>query len=186
MTTATLTSNSIEDARLKVGLTKPQMLRLLTDNPDHVAFQFKEADKVFGYSDKDISAKLEGRADGKSSLVTRAVQISDLYDEWVDEVLARLRAAADVSEDGFLRTRDVARILGISDFHLSQVRIRGQVEGVASGTRRYLYTYDQVAELVKANSEALTSEMRKSRGPIANGFLAWLSDRPVEALSTTV
>jgi hypothetical protein len=176
--------NTIETVRTKVGLTKPQMMRLLEDNPDNVALKPAQAVKIFTLADDEIATRLERRVAGTpSSLVKRAIDIGDMYDEWVELVLTRLRSAADASRVGLLRTRDGARILGISDWHLSQVRIRGQVEGEAAGIRRFLYTFEAVEELVKANSEALGPDSTRYRGPITNGFLAWVNESSREELA---
>lgn len=150
--------NTIERIRLKVGLTKPQMLRVIESKAGRITLFTAREDSI------------------DPAFITRAVEIEEKYDVWVESVLTRLRYAASSSPDGYLRTRDVARILGISDFHLSQIRIRGNVEATPDKPRRYLYTYEAVADLVRSNSETLTSEDRKSRGPLTNGFLAWAFD----------
>lgn len=150
--------NTIERVRLKVGLTKPQMLRVIEAKAGRIT--------LFSTREETIDP----------AFLLKARQVEEKYDRWVEQVLHKLRYAADATPDGLLRTRDVARILGISDFHLSQIRIRGNVEATADKPRRFLYTYDAVADLVRSNSEVLTSEDRKSRGPLTNGFLAWAAD----------
>jgi hypothetical protein len=158
--------NTIERVRIKVGLTKPQILRVLESKPGRVTMFTAKDDSIDPF------------------FLVRARELEVRYECWRQMVTARLEAAARSSRDGYLRTREVARILGISDFHLSQMRIRGQVDAIQEGARRYKYTIEQVIALVQSNSEVLGTEIRKNRGPLTNGFLAWSQDNPVELRAT--
>jgi hypothetical protein len=158
--------NTIERVRIKVGLTKPQILHVLESKPGRVTLftaRDEAIDPIFLY---------------------RVSELERQYDLWREEVKDKLKAAAYSSRDGYLRTREVARILGISDFHLSQMRIRGQVDAVQEGTRRFKYTLAQILDLVDSNSTVLGTEVRKNRGPLTNGFLAWRAENPVELRAT--
>lgn len=154
--------NTIERVRIKVGLTKPQILRVLESKPGRVT--------MFTSKDENIDPVF----------LMRARDLEARYEVWRDEVIGKLQSAADASTDGYLRTREIARILGVSDFHLSQMRIRGQVDAVQEGTRRFKYTIDQVIALVFSNSSVLGTEVRKNRGPLTNGFLAWRRENSAE------
>lgn len=169
--------STIERVRVKVGLTKPQMMRLLDRNPDNVMLKPTQALSIFAMSDDELLEKVERRTTGTpSSLIRRALEVEEMYDRWYAEVMSRLEAIASGSPDGFLRTRDVARVLGISDFHLSQLRIRGTVEATQESQRRYVYTLDGVKDLVRNNSKTITSNSKKTRGPLTNAFLSWINE----------
>lgn len=169
--------NTIEAIRLKVGLTKPQMMRLLEINPESVMLKPAQTLTLFTMSDDEIVTRAERRVPGTpSSLIKRAREIESLYDVWKEILISRLEAIAAGSPNGLLRTRDVARVLGISDFHLSQLRIRGQVGAMQESHRRYVYTLKDVLELVEANSNTVTSTSHKTRGPLTNAFLSWMSE----------
>lgn len=172
--------NDIERVRIKVGLTKPQMMELLKENADGVILKPAQALSIFTLSEKELVEKVERRAAGTpSSLIRRALEIEEYYDAWYSEVMERLEALAERSE-GILRTRDTARILGISDFHLSQLRHRGTVDAVQESQRRWVYTLPAIKEFVENNSKAISSETRKTRGPLTNAFLSWMEERMAE------
>jgi hypothetical protein len=168
--------NTLERIRTKVGLTRPQMMRLLEDNPDSVILKPTQALSLFSMTDEEIVEKVERRVLGTpSSLIRRAQEIEEKYDQWIEEITSRLESLAAAS-DGRLRTRDVARILGISDFHLSQLRIRGVVEATQESSRRFVYTLEEVLALVESNSTTVTPESRKTRGPLTNAFISWAAE----------
>lgn len=176
--------NSIERVRIKVGLTKPQMVKLLETNPDNIEIRASQASNLLSWSDEDISLKIEGRigvsAGTPSSLIARAKEIEEKYDRWVEEVMERLEVIEQASPDGLLRTRDIARVLGISDFHLSQLRIRGVVKAQRESRRRFVYRLKDIQDLVRNNSKTVSSDSRKTRGPLTNAFLSWAAEEDIE------
>lgn len=169
--------NTIERIRIKVGLTKPQMMRLLEDNPDNVILRQAQTLSLFSLSDDEVVTRAERRQPGTpSSLIQRAQEIEEAYDVWVIEIIARLESLAETSPNSILRTRDISRILGISDFHLSQLRIRGQVKASQESSRRFVYNLSDILDLVKRNSRTVSRTSRKTRGPLTNAFLSWMEE----------
>lgn len=170
--------NTIEAIRLKVGLTKPQMMRLLESNPGNVELKPAQALTLFTMQDEDIATRAERRSPGsESSLIIKAKVVESLYDIWLVEVKSRLESINTYSQGGLLRTRDVARVLGISDFHLSQLRIRGQIKAHRESNRRYGYKLKDILDFVDRNSKTVTSTSHKTRGPLTNAFLSWMSEQ---------
>lgn len=146
--------NTVERIRIKLGFTKPQMLRVMGLSPEHNSLFSMPEDRL------------------ASVYVDRAKSLEKTYELWRDRLLRAVdEAEATHGAVRLLTAFEACQFLNISEFHLSQLRARGEVGAVEVKPRAYRYTYSDVRNLIKSNSRVISPSTRKQRGPLANAFL---------------
>lgn len=143
--------NAIERIRVRTGLTKPQFLDLLGAKRGRVT--------LFTAPDAEIDA----------TFLNKATEINSVFEDWYSRVDRGIREIGDA----VVTPQVAANILGISEFHLVQLRVRSMVDAIQVTPRRWGYNQAGLRELLERNSNwAGVTELQK-RGPLANSFLSW-------------
>lgn len=149
--------NTIERIRIRLGLTVPQMLEALESKPGRYT--------LFTAEDDDIDGPF----------LSRARMLEEAYEEWAKDSLKRITDLERREPGRKLTALDMSRFFGISEFHLAQLRVRGQVKAKLDPPNRYVYSYAGARELLTLNSTHLLAGSRRTRGPLAKAFLTWLA-----------
>lgn len=146
-------TNTVEKARIEMGFTKPQMLKVMGLPPEH--------NSIFAMPEPRLAMPYKDRAN----------ELAAAYREWRDDLYAAVKADEQLRGRRMLSAMEVARLINISEFHLSQLRLRQEVGATEIKPRRYVYSHDNVRALIKSNSLVISPETRKQRGPLANAFM---------------
>lgn len=104
--------------------------------------------------------------------------ITTLYQTWVlklrKDIKAELsRAHYDIEGKPYLSAVQVARVLGIGEFHVCNLLHRGRLEGTRNG-RRVGYAYRDVASLAERDY----AKEGFKRSPLGRSFLDWALSQP--------
>lgn len=139
--------NSIEAARLEIGLTIPQML------------------KAVGARDGQAGLLSADDLMLNPAFVRKAKAMQEAYRRWIFDLRERVAACHCAT----MTAVEVARLLGISEFNVAKLAERGQLESINDGRRR-LYVPAAIMAFIDGNSRHLT-EHGRTRAPLATAFL---------------
>lgn len=147
--------NAVERTRLRLGTTRPQMAQLIRCQPNTRI-------TIFSAKNSEID----------DSIMRRLEILDGAYTIWLRELEARIRQYQDKDID-LLTARQTAQLLEISEFHLLQIRLRSHIQATKISEHDIRFAPAAIHELIHFNSRAVTSENKKSRGPLATAFVQW-------------
>lgn len=148
MTTATATDEEyLDQIRRKLGLNRPQFLRLLSIE------------------------KLENRPEIQDRVVELQSEFAAFAHEITDNLHREIkRADHTVLGVPYLSTVQVSRCLGIGEFHVARIRSRGILKAHPVGGGYYGYTVEDVLELLDEPKQGYQS-------PLSGAFIRYLEEQ---------
>lgn len=156
-TEVSMTTNTVEELRMKMGLSRPKMLELIGAKPGRFALLTAEDNQI----DK--------------AFLVRAQMLKQHYDVWCREVLAKLDNHLAKGQES-VTAADVQAALGLRDLHVSQLRTRGILKAEKQHGYEYYYPVAGLKDLLITNSLS-GEEDNRYRGPLSYGFLRWLGQQ---------